>query len=277
MQKYTQADILKRIPPLNRVSDVMWTVWSTVSKSPNSLRYIGIDQVTNSDTLGIMKTIFEKGEAKGPVKWPGLKFGLDTEEGQALLATPSGLAIAWLMIDRAGKLGKRIPTVSIYSVYPEMGGYYRMLWDLQPSSPTSAAPPATPRPTSRSKIAAQTKRSGRRSLRVLHKRVLDYETAKCKGKALYNNINAAFQGKASLGSVYEFSAQSLENGWRYEDEVEELDDTWNEALKMISRTLRIGDRLPTEAESLVIGVSQTIPYKNSVGQSLQVVLSNQIR
>ncbi|KAI4136200.1 MAG: hypothetical protein LQ341_005787, partial [Variospora aurantia] len=268
-QKYTQADILKRIPPLNRVSDVMWTVWSTVSKSPNSLRYIGIDQVTNSDTLRIMKTIFEKGEAKGPIKWPGLKFGLDTEEGQALLATPSGLAIAWLMINRAGKLGKRIPTVSIYSVYPEMGGYYRMLWDLQHSSPTSAAPPATPRPTSRSKIAAQTKRSGRRSLRVLHKRVLDYETAKCKGKALYNNINAAFQGKASLGSVYEFSAQSLENGWRYEDEVEELDDTWNEALKMISRTLRIGDRLPTEAESLVIGVSQTIPYKNSVGQSLQ--------
>ncbi|KAL9054269.1 MAG: hypothetical protein Q9206_003609 [Seirophora lacunosa] len=269
-KEITQADILRRIPPLNRVSDVMWTVWSTTSKTPNSLRLIGIDGISNGDTFGIMKTIFEKGEAKEPIKFPGLKFGLDTEEGQALLATPNGLAIAWLMIDRAGKLGRRIPTVSIYSVYPETGGYYRMLWDLQPLSPTSAAPPgATPKPTSTSKLASQIKRSDRRSPHVLRKRDLDYQTAKCKGKVLYDNIQAAFQGKASLGSIYEFSTESLENGWRYEDEVEDLDTTWYPALKMIGLTLGIGDRVPTESETLVVGVSQSVPYKNAMGQSVQ--------
>lgn len=254
----------------------MWTVWSTTSKTPNSLRLIGIDGISNGDTFGIMKTIFEKGEAKEPIKFPGLKFGLDTEEGQALLATPNGLAIAWLMIDRAGKLGRRIPTVSIYSVYPETGGYYRMLWDLQPLSPTSAAPPgATPKPTSTSKLASQIKRSDRRSPHVLRKRDLDYQTAKCKGKVLYDNIQAAFQGKASLGSIYEFSTESLENGWRYEDEVEDLDTTWYPALKMIGLTLGIGDRVPTESETLVVGVSQSVPYKNAMGQSVQVVLPNE--
>lgn len=254
----------------------MWTVWSTISKNPNSLRFIGIDGISNGGTFGIMKTIFEKGEAKKPIKFPGLKFGLDTEEGQALLASPNGLAIAWLIIDRAGKLGRRVPTVSIYSVYPETGGYYRMLWDLQPLSPTSAAPPgATAKPTSTSKITSQIKRSDRRSPHVLRKRDLDYQTAKCKGKVLYDNIQAAFQGKTSLGSVYEFSTESLENGWRYEDEVEDLDTTWYPALKMIGLTLGIGDRVPTESETLVVGVSQSVPYKNAMGQSVEVVLPNE--
>lgn len=84
-----------------------------------------------------MKDIFDKGEAKGPVKWPGLTFGLDTEEGQALLATPNGVATAWLLIDRARQLGRRIPMVTVFSPFPETGGYYRMLWDLRPLTPTS--------------------------------------------------------------------------------------------------------------------------------------------
>lgn len=142
-----EADIEKRVPPLNRFSDVMWTVWSTISKSPNGLRFIGHDNISNDNTFGIMKEIFEKGEAKGPVNWPGLKFGIDTEEGMALLGTPNGIGTARLLIDRAGKLGRRIPEIYIFSPFPEMGGFYRMLWDLRPLSPTSTI---SPLPTSKS-------------------------------------------------------------------------------------------------------------------------------
>ncbi|KAL8717319.1 MAG: hypothetical protein Q9225_005425 [Loekoesia sp. 1 TL-2023] len=154
----SEADVLKRVPPLNRLSDVIWVVWNTVSKSPNDLRYIGRDNIINEDSKGIMKDIFDKGEAKGPVKWPGLTFGLDTQEGQALLATPNGVATAWLLIDRARQLGRRIPMVTIFSPFPNTGGYYRMLWDLRPLTPTSSLKSvSTSRPVSTTKPVATSK------------------------------------------------------------------------------------------------------------------------
>ncbi|KAL8936196.1 MAG: hypothetical protein Q9211_004303 [Gyalolechia sp. 1 TL-2023] len=135
------AEILKRVPPLNRLSDVMWTVWNTVSTSPNDVRYIGHNDIINEDTHGIMDEIFSRGKAKKPVEWPGLTFGLDSREGQALLATPNGVGTAWFLIDHAGKLGRRIPTVTIFS---PTGLHFRMLWDLRPLTPTSLI---TPTPT----------------------------------------------------------------------------------------------------------------------------------
>ncbi|KAL9005547.1 MAG: hypothetical protein Q9188_001672 [Gyalolechia gomerana] len=100
-----------------RLSDVMWTVWNTVSKSPNEIRYIGHNDIINEDTHGIMDDIFTRGEAKKPIGWPGLTFRIDTKEGQSLLATPNGVGVgtAWFLIDRAGKLGRRIPTITVFS------------------------------------------------------------------------------------------------------------------------------------------------------------------
>lgn len=119
----------------------MWTVWNTVSKSPNDIRYIGHNDIINENTHGIMDDIFTEGEVKKPIGWPGLTFGIDTKEGQALLATPNGLGTAWFLVDRAGEAGRRIPTVTIFS---PTGLHFRMLWDLRPLTPTLSI---TPTPT----------------------------------------------------------------------------------------------------------------------------------
>ncbi|KAL8840363.1 MAG: hypothetical protein Q9170_001378 [Blastenia crenularia] len=125
-----QDEILRRIPPLNRFSDVIWTVWNTLTKTPHDLRYIGQNSISNDDTIAIMKRIFNRPQAKGPVIWPGLSYTLQQDEGLALLGSPNGLGIAWLLIDRAGKLGPRFPKVTIFT---EPGGKnYRMWWDLRP-------------------------------------------------------------------------------------------------------------------------------------------------
>lgn len=39
--------------------------------------------------------------------FPGLEFGVDTEEGEALLGTPNGMGTAWLLYDRSRELGRR--------------------------------------------------------------------------------------------------------------------------------------------------------------------------
>lgn len=114
----------------------MWTVWNTVAKTPHDLRYLGHDAITNDDTVAIMKHVFQNGPAKQLLIWPGLTFGLDQEEGQALLGTPNGLGTAWLLIDRAKELGPRMPKVTIFSPFPWTGKSLRMIWDMRPVGAT---------------------------------------------------------------------------------------------------------------------------------------------
>ncbi|KAL9008564.1 MAG: hypothetical protein Q9173_006323 [Seirophora scorigena] len=134
--KISDDNVNKLIPPLNRQSDVMWAVWKTISPTPNKLRYIGRSGIINDDTKGIMDDIFRKGPTGKPVPWPGLTFRIDTEEAQALLATPNGLAIAYILIDRAKQLGRRKISVTIAASDPDSPGLgYRMLWDLAPDVP----------------------------------------------------------------------------------------------------------------------------------------------
>ncbi|KAI4172110.1 MAG: hypothetical protein LQ343_003758 [Gyalolechia ehrenbergii] len=137
--KISSNNINKLVPPLNRQSDAMWAVWKTISRTPNDLRYIGRNGIINDDTKGIMNDIFSKGPTGQPVRWPGLTFGIDTEEGQALLGTPNGLAVAYILMDRAKELGRRKVSVTIAaSADPsEPGLGFRMLWDMEPpSAPT---------------------------------------------------------------------------------------------------------------------------------------------
>ncbi|KAL8718034.1 MAG: hypothetical protein Q9225_004788 [Loekoesia sp. 1 TL-2023] len=130
----TRDDIAKRVPKLNRFSDVIWKVWTQlVPNDPEKLRYVARDFIVNDVTVDIMNHIFGakyRGEKNFP--WPGLTFGLDSDEGKALLASPNGIGVYWLLLDRAAKLGRRKLKVTIFSG-TEGAYYYCMLWDLNPA------------------------------------------------------------------------------------------------------------------------------------------------
>ncbi|KAL9596986.1 MAG: hypothetical protein Q9179_004421 [Wetmoreana sp. 5 TL-2023] len=58
----TSNDISASVPPLNRLSDTIWTVWKTVTRTEaeaRKIRYLGRDNVINPDTVHVMKRIFE--------------------------------------------------------------------------------------------------------------------------------------------------------------------------------------------------------------------------
>lgn len=90
-----------------------------------------------------MDEIFERSPQRRPAPWPGLRFGIDTQKAKALLGTPSGLATAWLLIDRVKELGRRKLWVTIAASPDAAGGAldisggppqlgYRMIWDMEP-------------------------------------------------------------------------------------------------------------------------------------------------
>lgn len=124
-------DIPTLIPPMHRLSDVSWYVWSRVSAHPAQLRYIGHDFVINGDTESIMEylSIVRFGEDAPFLDWPGLVYDIDSDEAKALLATPNSLAIAYMMMDHAAELGRRLPRVYIFK---DNRGIWSMLWDLFP-------------------------------------------------------------------------------------------------------------------------------------------------
>ncbi|KAL8650290.1 MAG: hypothetical protein Q9226_005209, partial [Calogaya cf. arnoldii] len=120
----------KYVPPLNRWSDATWTLWKEKGGG-NDLRYIGRDFIFNLQTESVMKYIFEKyGKEEGDRKFPGLDFGMDSDEGRALLGTPNGIGAARILIDRASELGRRDLRIHIFEPDEE---YSCILVDMQPA------------------------------------------------------------------------------------------------------------------------------------------------
>ncbi|KAL8693753.1 MAG: hypothetical protein Q9218_001498 [Villophora microphyllina] len=139
------------LPKLNRFSDMAWTMWSDVvarneaangpvdtfevnkrfeTTDPGRLRYIGRDAIINDDTEAIMQHIFrDKGEGSLQAPYPGHTFSMDQREGLALLGTPNGGGTAYLLMDRLAVLGKRKPTVTIWT--HGSAGWLCMVWNLE--------------------------------------------------------------------------------------------------------------------------------------------------
>ncbi|KAL9585430.1 MAG: hypothetical protein Q9212_001539 [Teloschistes hypoglaucus] len=127
--KENQPDIAKdeigrRVPPLHRLSDTIWTQWRQLSGDNNlnagKLRYIGRSDIANPDSKYIMRAIFVAARNSKTVPWPGLRYSMNQEQGQALLGTPNGLATAYVLIDHPAILGPRNPVVTIWT-----DGYFR--------------------------------------------------------------------------------------------------------------------------------------------------------
>lgn len=125
-------DIPNLVPPLHRLSDLSWYTYSKLASNPARLRYVGHHFISNDDTKAIIDRILQTAyKTNTPnVAWPGFLASVNSDEGKALLATPNGVGVAWLMMERAAALGRRRPVVRIWNA----NGFRCMLWDLVPVS-----------------------------------------------------------------------------------------------------------------------------------------------
>ncbi|KAL8976579.1 MAG: hypothetical protein Q9177_006825, partial [Variospora cf. flavescens] len=159
-------NILKKPVPSNlEIADGTWTMWTELSGNNHNLRYLGHDNTANLRAAHIIEYIFTKhgrsdsssdgsssdsssdssdgsqqgsqaGSSAGSsaddedeLDFSGLEFGMDTDEGKALLGTPNVIGTARLLIDRARQLGKRELKVNIFT---REDGQYCMLWNMAP-------------------------------------------------------------------------------------------------------------------------------------------------
>lgn len=127
-------EIQQHIPRLHQLSDAVWEVWKRITDRPKTLRFVARDEICNPVTGPLIDYLLRRDRNSLEVPWDNrLTFGLDSDEGKALLATPNGIAVAWLLIHRHETLGSRDPRVSIFQVE----GHRCMIWELIPEGEKS--------------------------------------------------------------------------------------------------------------------------------------------
>ena len=138
----TNEDRNKQLPSLNKLSDILWLNWKTIAPNPKELRYIARNKIINKQSGSAMDYLFLRDSGKNSLKedipFPGLEYGGESEELKALLATPNGVAVAWMLIDHVGELKgreeglvRREIKVNIFEVDRD----FFMLWDIEAQSP----------------------------------------------------------------------------------------------------------------------------------------------
>ncbi|KAI4198587.1 MAG: hypothetical protein LQ350_005178 [Teloschistes chrysophthalmus] len=133
----TPAQMRDLIPPLGRWSDIAWFVWAQKAaasgQAAGGLRYIIRDNIINNDTKGVIDQVFKIPSYSFDLPWPGKTFDVaSSDDGKALLGTPHGSGIAWMMADNRGVLGPRGLKVTCFTSdgFFTPGTQYFMLFEL---------------------------------------------------------------------------------------------------------------------------------------------------
>ncbi|KAL8782272.1 MAG: hypothetical protein Q9213_005546, partial [Squamulea squamosa] len=252
------------LPPLNSLSDILWTVWNTVSVEPKNLRYIARDYITNGETKAILQYLFLRDLKKDEdIPWPGLEYSGNSDEIKALLATPNGRATAWLLMDHASQLKKkdeltnRQLKVNIFSVENK----YCMLWDLEPQN-------SRRRVKREDHVKRHTKHHRKHTSKGHVKRASkeDFDNFKRQGDIAYNQMIAALEGCESR--VQDYDSAALANGWTRSQDIKYTPGVvWENAVKQVAGE----NKVPTSATSFYVNLQQDKDFTNRLGQLVKLV------
>lgn len=122
------------LPPLKQWSDVVFLEWqaTTTPQQRQNLRWVFRSGIKNLDTKRIILKAFSS-IRQVPSDWPGNDFEMDTSIGKALLGTPNGNGMGWLLIQHKGQMGhKVIEKVRVYE-HGADGTQAPALWSFSPT------------------------------------------------------------------------------------------------------------------------------------------------
>ncbi|KAF2829149.1 hypothetical protein CC86DRAFT_271076, partial [Ophiobolus disseminans] len=103
------------LPGMFLMSDVIWAYWARNHPNVANLRYYFANNILNEDTLRVIAKILKDETLPDVPHWPGLRFEENESEFEALLGTPIGATIAYILIQHKAQLGiKLIKSIAIF-------------------------------------------------------------------------------------------------------------------------------------------------------------------
>ncbi|KAF2258922.1 hypothetical protein CC78DRAFT_88846 [Lojkania enalia] len=96
------------LPALQQSSDVAWLFYKYVAdQQENDVRNLKnflVVSISNTNTLRIIRRVLDqRGTTLGP--WPGLEIAINSDEGHALLGSPNGNALGYMLVQHKAELG----------------------------------------------------------------------------------------------------------------------------------------------------------------------------
>ncbi|KAF2648826.1 hypothetical protein K491DRAFT_611948 [Lophiostoma macrostomum CBS 122681] len=105
-------------PRLRHWSDIAFLHWQSITLQEThstQLNHIIRSSIQNHQTLSIVNKVLERNNVETLPEWPGITFDINTEQAHALLGTPNGSGIAFLLFQHKQQLGhKTVEKVTMF-------------------------------------------------------------------------------------------------------------------------------------------------------------------
>ncbi|KAH7552921.1 hypothetical protein BM1_07894 [Bipolaris maydis] len=94
------------MPALRSSSDIAWGMWNRVSgHNLGGINAFLSFEVVNEETGRLIEMAMEKNDHDEVPPWPGVRFNSGTEEYRALLGSPNGIAVGYLLAQHKREMG----------------------------------------------------------------------------------------------------------------------------------------------------------------------------
>jgi hypothetical protein len=131
-------------PDVRAWSDVVFVEWQTQAAARNqdikNLKWVFQYDITNEESQNIIR-LAVGGEQN--LIWPGVAVPMTNEDGEpndagrAILGTPNGVGVAYLLSTHRVQLGYRlIESVSVWIRTKNRRDYYMAMFEIGPETPT---------------------------------------------------------------------------------------------------------------------------------------------
>lgn len=107
----------ERLPDVHKQSDLLWIMWKDAAgDKAGALKYIFRHHVITPETKAVMEHVAGAAEDLLDAPWPGHVFGFPSNFYTALLGTPHGRGIVYLLTQHAdGLAGKNIKSITVFT------------------------------------------------------------------------------------------------------------------------------------------------------------------
>jgi hypothetical protein len=97
------------VPALKQWSDATFLQWADLSsdKHIHNIRFIMKTPCENVITQEVIKAVMKRTKLELQ-RWPGVTFGMNSVEGKAILGSPNGLGVAFMLIQHKRQLGNKV-------------------------------------------------------------------------------------------------------------------------------------------------------------------------
>jgi hypothetical protein len=107
------------LPKLQSWSDIAWLQWAEIAcENAKNLRYVFRSPVANTEAQWLINRAFQL-SSKELTTWPGVEFDMETDEGKALLSSPNGAGVAYLLFTHKRHLGRK--TINKVTIFADDG------------------------------------------------------------------------------------------------------------------------------------------------------------